>query len=142
MPRLTTSLRPALLFAVAVGAGCQRLDTIVTLYRNSDLEFHYTADGAGGPELASVSSHTCVIAQARRLDARTTGDPAVAEIEVEETQFPACKPNVIYRGRVVFRCHRGEEFCTAVRVTPMSGSRPRDVFSRWPASMGSRPTPR
>jgi hypothetical protein len=126
----------ALIFAAGLAAGCQRLDTIVTLVRTAGLEFHYTGDGARSPDWASVSSPTCVIAQARRLNPQPNVDAAIAEIEIEETHFPACSPQVIYTGRVVFRCGRGEEFCTPVRTTPLSGSRPRNVFFRWPTSMG------
>ena len=127
----------ALLLAAVLGAGCERFDTLVTLFRNSDLEFLYTGDAVRGPERASVSLNTRVVAQARRLNVRPTADPSVTEIEIEETHFRVGRPDVLYTGRVVFRCRRGEDFCAAVRATPASGSRPRDVFWRWPVSMAS-----
>jgi len=127
----------ALLLAAGLATGCERLDTLVTLFRNSDLEFLYTGDAVRGPERASVSSNTRVVAQARRLDVRATADPSVTEIEIEETHFRVGQPDVLYTGRVVFRCRRGDDFCAAVRATPTSGSRPRDVFWRWPVSMAS-----
>jgi len=94
-----------------------------------------TGDAVRGPERASVSSNTRVVAQARRLDVRATADPSVTEIEIEETHFRVGQRDVLYTGRVVFRCRRGEDFCGAVRATPTSGSRPRDVFWQWPVSM-------
>ena len=100
----------ALLLAAVLGAGCERFDTLVTLFRNSDLEFLYTGDAVRGPERASVSLNTRVVAQARRLDVRPTADPSVTEIEIEETHFRVGRPDVLYTGRVVFRCRRGEDF--------------------------------
>ena len=81
------------------------------------------------------------MATARRLSGRTTHDPGVTEIEVEETHFVKGTTDVVYRGRVTFRCKAHESFCQPIRVTPEFGERPRDVFWRWPSRVDARPFP-
>ena len=68
-------------------------------------------------ERASVDQGTRVIATARRLSGRVTNDPEVTEIEIEETHFVKGTTEVVYRGRVMFRCKADESFCQPIRVT-------------------------
>lgn len=134
-PRLAWLL--ALVCATEVIAGCERLDRVTAFLRDRDLEFHYIGSDAGDVERASVSvsSDHRVIATARRSQARATGNPPVTEITIEETHFVKGTQDVIYFGRVTFSCHDALDFCSPVRVSPTSGTRPRNVFWRWPASM-------
>jgi hypothetical protein len=92
-------------------------------------------------ERASVDQGTRVIATARRLSERTTHDPGVTEIEIEETHFVKGTTDVVYRGRVTFRCKADESFCQPITVTPEFSERPRDVFWRWPSRPDARPFP-
>jgi len=123
--------------ALAVNAGCQRFDRVAEFIRDHDLEFHFIGDDAGHVERASVSQDTRVIATARQSPARVTADPAVTEIEVEETHFVRGTLEVTYTGRITFACRAGQAFCVPLRATPTSGTRARNVFWRWPASMGA-----
>jgi hypothetical protein len=134
-PRLARLL--VLACAVGVSAGCGHLDRVAGLLRDHDLEFHYLGDNAGHVEQASVSEDTRVIATARHTRTRVTADPARTEVEVEETHFVRGTLNVTYTGRIVFGCTAGQAFCAPLRVTPMSGSRSRNVFWRWPVRMGA-----
>jgi hypothetical protein len=118
-----------------MNAGCQRFDRIAALLRDHDLEFHFIGDDVGKVERASVSVDTRVIATARQSQTRVTANPAVTEVEVEETHFVRGTLTVTYTGRVTFACTAGQAFCTPLRVTPASGTRARNVFWRWPASM-------
>jgi hypothetical protein len=123
--------------------GCERLRRLGEIYRDFDLEFHYVGSDAGLVERASVSTDTRVIASARRTGARPGPDPSVAEVDVTETHFVRGKPDVLYTGRITFACVAGQPFCSVVRVTPVSGTRPRDIFWRWPAWIGAgMPAPR
>ncbi len=90
-------------------------------------------------ERASADQGTRVIATARRLSGRATNDPAVTQIEIDETHFVKSTTDVIYMGRVTFQCKAGERFCQPIKVTPESGARPRVVFWRWPSRMDARP---
>ena len=98
------------------------------MLRNRDLAFSYTGDDTGAVERASVDSDTQVIASAKRVATRATTDPAVAEIDVDETHFVRGTLNVVYTGKIVFHCRTGEAWCQRVREAATSGSRPRDVF--------------
>jgi Flp pilus assembly secretin CpaC len=120
-----------------VSPGCDRLDRVAALLRDHDLEFHYLGDDAGQVERASVSVDTRVIATARHMQTRVTADPALTEIEVEETHFVRGTLDVTYRGRITFGCAVEQAFCVPLRVTPVSGTRARNVFWRWPARMGA-----
>ena len=80
-----------------------------------------------------------MIATARRLSGRVTSDPEVTEIEIGETHFVKGTPEVVYRGRVTFRCKADKSFRQPMRVTPEFGERPRDVFWPWPSRMGALP---
>jgi hypothetical protein len=121
-------LRTTLAAALLVAPGCNQLN----LFWNADLEFAYLGDDAGRVERASVSTGTRVIATARRSGTRTTTDPDVTEIDVDETHFVRGTLEVVYTGSIVFECRTGEAWCRATRVTPVSGTRPRNVFRRWP----------
>jgi hypothetical protein len=125
-------------FSVICTCGCQRLEVLRVLWMQGDLEVAYVGEGSV-VERASVDQDTRVIATARRLSGRGTNDPEVTEIEIEETHFVKGTPDVVYRGRVTFRCRGDEPFCQPTRVTPEFGARPRDVFWRWPSRMDARP---
>jgi hypothetical protein len=106
-----------------------------TVLLNRDLSFSYLGDDTGGVERASVASDTRVIASARRVAVRGTDDPAVTRIDVDETHFVRGTLDVVYTGRIVFQCTAGEAWCERVDVAPVSGTRPRDVFRKWPLRM-------
>ena len=118
----------SLVFAAGLLASCDRL----TMLRNRDLSFSYTGDDVGAVERASVASDTRVIASATRVAIRATTDPAVVEIDVDETHFVRGTLNVVYTGRIVFHCKTGEAWCQRVSEIATPGSRPRDVFRKWP----------
>jgi hypothetical protein len=125
-------------FSVICICGCQRLEVLRFLWMQGDLGVAYVGEGSV-VERASVDQDTRVIATARRLSGRGTNDPGVTEIEIEETHFVKGTPDVVYRGRVTFRCKANEPFCQPMRVTPEFGARPRDVFWRWPSRMDAPP---
>jgi hypothetical protein len=56
----------------------------------------------------------------------------VVEIDVDETHFVRGTLNVVYTGTIVFHCKTGEAWCQRVSEIATSGSRPRDVFRKWP----------
>ena len=119
---------------------CQRVEDLRVLWMQGDLGVAYVGEGSV-VERASADQDTRVIATARRLSGRVTNDPEVTEIEIEETHFVKGTPEVVYRGRVTFRCDADKSFCQPMRVTPEFGERPRDVFWRWPSRMGALPLP-
>lgn len=125
-------------FSVISTLGCQRIEHLRVLWMQGDLGVAYVGKGSV-VERASVDQDTRVIATARRLNAYTTADPAVTEIEIEETHFVKGTTDLVYRGRVTFRCLADEPFCQPVSVDPELGVRPRDVFWRWPTRMDARP---
>jgi hypothetical protein len=128
--------------AVAIG-GCERLARLGEIYRDMGLEFHYVGTDAGVVERSSVSVDTRVIASARKTGARPGADPSVTEVEVAETHFVRGTLDVVYTGRITFACVAEQPFCSVVRVTPTSGTRPRELFWRWPAWVGAgMPAPR
>lgn len=104
-----------------------------------DLEIASVGDGSV-VERASASQDTRVIATARRLSGRTTDD--MTEIEIEETHFVKGTTDVVYRGRVTFRCKADQPFCQPMRVTPEFGARPRDVLWRCRPGWMPGPSPR
>ena len=109
------------------------------LWMQGDTGVAYVGEGSV-VERASADQDTRVIATARRLSGRVTDDPEVTEIEIEETHFVKGTPDVVYRGRVTFRCKADSSFCQPTRVIPEVGVRPRDVFWRWPSRMGAMPS--
>ena len=125
------SVSRLLVVVLAAGllASCDRL----TILRNGDLAFSYTGDETGAVERASVDSDTRVIASAKRVATRATADPAVTEIDVDETHFVRGTLNVVYTGHIVFHCRTGEPWCRRVREAATAGARPRDVFRKWPS---------
>jgi len=119
----------SVVLAAGLLASCDRL----TMLLDRDLAFSYTGDDTGAVERASVDSDTRVIASAKRVATRATTDPAVTEIDVDETHFVRGTLNVVYTGRIVFHCRTGEAWCQRVREAATSGTRPRDVFRKWPS---------
>jgi hypothetical protein len=121
---------PVLMLSTALlGAfGCDS----VTRFANRDLEFAYQGDSQGGVDRASVDSNTRVIASAQRVAVRSATDPAATEIDVDETHFVRGTLTIVYADRIVFQCTVGETWCLRVREAPVSGTRPRDEFRKWP----------
>jgi hypothetical protein len=119
----------SVVLAAGLLASCDRL----TVLLDRDLAFSYTADDTGAVERASVDSDTRVIASAKRVATRATTDPGVTEIDVDETHFVRGTLNVVYTGRIVFHCRTREAWCQRVREAATSGTRPRDVFKKWPS---------
>lgn len=118
--------------------GCQRVEDLHVLWMQGDLGVAYVGEGSV-VERASADHGTRVIATARRLRGDVNNDPEVSEIEIEETHFVKGTSEVVYRGRVTFRCKADKSFCQPMSVIPEFGERPRDVFWRWPSRMGARP---
>lgn len=131
---MSTRLLPLVAIAAAlfIGGGCDQF----ARWSNRDLEIGYTADAAGNVERASAAVDTRVVASAKRLSVRQTEKPDVTEIEVEETHFVKGTADVVYSGRMVFECRERQEVCERVRVIAISGTRPRDIFERWPLRIG------
>jgi hypothetical protein len=119
--------------AFLIGSGC---DSLTRLW-DGDLEMAYLGDESGYVERASVSTGTKVIASARRVEVRRTQDPEVTELDVDETHYARGTLDVVYTGRIVFRCGANQELCQRIRVSPTSGTRPRDVFRHWPSKIGA-----
>ena len=117
--------------ALLGGVGCDKITMLV----NHDLAFSYLSDSQGNVDRASVDSDTRVIASARRVAVRSTTDPAVTEIDVDETHFVRGTLTVVYTGRIVFQCKVGEPWCRRVRQAQVTGARPRDVFRKWPLTL-------
>jgi hypothetical protein len=118
--------------AILIGLGC---DWLTRLWE-SDLEVAYLGDESGYVERASVATGTKVIASARRVDIRRTENPDVTELDVDETHYVRGTLDVVYTGRIVFQCSTTQAVCQRIRVTPTSGTRPRDVFRQWPLRIG------
>lgn len=125
----------ACICAVMIGPGCDRLRRLW----DRDLEVAYVGDESGLVERASVSTDTKVIASARRTGVRRTENPDVTELDVDETHYVRGTLDVVYTGRIVFRCNWTEDTCQRIRVAPTSGTRPRDVFRQWPLRVGGPP---
>jgi len=113
--------------------------TLLSSGCDNALEVQYQYDGFGLVETASARSGESIVAVAKRVDIRPVGGPTVTDVEVEETHFARGTQDVVYKGRMVFRCRTNEEFGERITDTPLFGTRPRDVFRRWPyATMGIR----
>ena len=84
-----------------------------------------------------MSTRTRVIASARRVGIRRTGNPVVTKVDVDETHFVRGTLDVVYTGRVVFQCSARQDVRPRIRVAPASGTRPRDVFRAVPNSPAS-----
>jgi len=121
------------LLSVVLAAGLLASCDRATMLLNRDLAFSYSGDETGAVERASVDSDTRVIASAKRVATRATADPAVTEIDVDETHFVRGTVNVVYTGRIVFHCTTGEAWCRRVGQAATAGTRPRDVFRKWPS---------
>lgn len=122
----------ACICALLVSASCDRLRRL----SDRDLEVAYLSDESGLVERASVSTETKVIASARRMVVRTTENPGVTELDVDETHYVRGTLDVVYTGRIVFRCSSAEVICQRIRVEPTFGTRPRDIFRQWPLRIG------
>ena len=126
--------------ALICTSGCQRIDNLRIVWKDFGLSFSYRGEGSV-TEWASAAHDTRVIATAKRLGAWTTADPDVSEVEIEETHFVKGTTQVVYKGRVVFRCKTAQQFCEPAKVIPEFGTRQRDVFWRWLARLDGPPNP-
>ena len=117
-------------------SGCERLDTLV---RNGDLAFSATGDGSGHVQRLGASKEFSEIANAKVAAVRRAADVGVTEVDVVETHYVHKTNAVVYTGRITFRCRSGEDCCSPIQTTSLSGTRPRDVFWRWPSRMGVNP---
>jgi hypothetical protein len=121
--------------ALLISSSCDRLRRL----SDTDLEVAYLGDDSGLVERASVSTDTKVIASAKRVSVRRTENPNVTEIDVDETHYVRGTLDVVYTGRIVFRCSATEGICQRIQVAPTSGTRPRDIFRQWPLRIGGPP---
>jgi hypothetical protein len=120
----------AVVAAVALSAGC---DTARVLWRDGDLEWSFRTNN-GRIERVSASREHSEIAGAKMLAVRLTDDPGVIEMDVEETHYVWRTSKAAYNGQITFLCRAPKAFCRPIRTAAMSGSRPRNVFWRWPAT--------
>jgi hypothetical protein len=120
--------------AAVLAVSCDRLTMLV----DRDLSWSYAGDDAGAVDRASVASDEQVIASAKRLAVRATAEPTLTEIHAEETHFVRGTLTVVYTGRLVFHCKTGESWCRRVGEATVSGTRPRDVFRKWPSRINAR----
>jgi hypothetical protein len=130
LPVLTLTL------AILGLSGCERLQVVL---REGDLAFSASGDGSGQVQRLGASKDFSEIANAKLAGVRQTADPGVTEVEVVETHYVHRTNDVVYTGRITFRCRSGEDYCAPVQTTSLSGARPRDVFWRWPSRMGVNP---
>ena len=128
-PVIPTAL---LVIVVAVfGGACDHGDR--------DLKVRYQYNPFGLVESATIHRGDSVVAVARHVSIAPVGGPTVTDVGVEEVHFGRGTQDVLYKGRMVFRCKTNQEFCDRISVTPLQGTRPRDLFKRWPyATMGMR----
>lgn len=122
----------ACVLAMLLVASCDRLRR----WSDLDLELGYLGDKSGFVERASASTGAKVIASARRVGVRHTEHPDVTDLDVDETHYVRGTRDVVYTGRLVFRCNSTRGVCERINVEPTSGTRPRDIFRQWPLRVG------
>jgi hypothetical protein len=125
-----------LTFSSLAVSGCERLHIVL---RDGDLAFSATSDDPGQVQRLGASKDFSEIANAKLAAVRQTADLGVTEVDVVETHYVHRTNDVVYTGRITFRCRSGEDFCSPIQTTSISGSRPRNVFWRWPSRMGVNP---
>ncbi|MGH9970425.1 MAG: hypothetical protein ACREBG_21900 [Pyrinomonadaceae bacterium] len=112
---------------IILGGGC-----------GESLHVQYNYDNNEMVETALIMKGESLVAIGKRVAIRWVPGPEGAlpgaEVEVEETHFTPGTQNVVYKGRLVFRCRFNEDWCERIADTGVSGSRPRDVLRRWPYS--------
>lgn len=91
----------------------------------------YNFDAFEMVESALAYSGESLIAKAERVGMRP-GEPGILDIEVAETHFHQKTGEIVYKGKMVFRCRTNMEWGERIKVTPLSGKRPRDLFREWP----------
>jgi hypothetical protein len=118
-----THTLPVLTLALAIlgVSGCERLHILL---RNGDLEFSATGDGSGQVQRIGASKEFSEIANAKLAANRQTTDPGVTEVDVVETHYVHRTNEVVYTGRITFRCRSGEDYCSPIQTTSLSGTRP------------------
>lgn len=123
--------------------GCSRGDKSGKVYKSLDgrvqrLEFYdagvkivYAFDAFELVESAVAYRGESLIAKAERVGLRPNG-PTILDIEVEETHFSPKTGDIVYKGKMVFRCRTNVEVGERIEVKPILGKRPRDLFREWP----------
>ena len=104
---------------------------------SESLRVQYNYDGNEMVETAFIMKGESLVAIGKRAPIRPRVGPAVTdlEVEVEETHFTPGTQNVVYKGRLVFRCRINEVWCERIADVVVLGTRPRDVFPRWPYNL-------
>src|SRR5688500_2333669 len=102
-------------------SGCERLHIVL---RDGDLEFSSTGDDAGQVQRSGASKAFADVANAKRAAARVTSESGATEVDVVDTHYVHRANDVIYVGRITFRCRSGEDYCSPIRTTSISGTRP------------------
>jgi hypothetical protein len=120
----------AVVAAVILNVGC---DTAQIRWRDGDLEWSFLWDDGRVEHVSAAKGHS-QIAKGKLLAIRPTDNPDVTEIDVEETHYVWRTSQVVYSGQITFRCRAAKAFCRPIRTSPVSGTRPRNVFWRWPAT--------
>ena len=109
------------------------------MLRNWDLAFSARSTDGKYVERLGASKDFSEIANAKLVAVRHSGDSKVTEFDVVETHYLHRTNTVVYTGRITFRCQGDEAFCSPIQMNPISGTRPRNVFWRWPSRMDIDP---
>lgn len=91
----------------------------------------YNFDAFQLVESALAYSGESLIAKAERVGMRP-GEPGSLDIEVAETHFLQKTGEIVYKGKMVFRGRTNMEWAERIKVMPVSGKKPRDLFREWP----------
>lgn len=100
---------------------------------DEDLKIVYNFDAFESVESALVYRGETLIAKAEEVGTSSNGPTALdVDIEVEETYFSPKTGDIVYKGRLVFRCRANVEMGERIEVKPILGERPQDLFLEWP----------
>lgn len=91
----------------------------------------YNFDAFEMVESALAYKGESLIAKAERVGMHPV-EPVTMDIEVAETYFHQKTGEIVYKGKMVFRCRANVEMGERINVTPVFGKRPRDLFREWP----------
>lgn len=94
----------------------------------------YNFDAFALCESAFAYSGESLIAKAERVGMRG-GEPGILDFEIAETHFHQKTGEIVYQGKMVFRCKTNAEWGERTKVTPVSGKRPKDLFREWPFAL-------
>jgi len=105
--------------------------SVLVLGCSSDVEIVYNFDAFEMVESALAYKGGSLIAKAERVGMRPV-EPTIMDIEVVETYFHPESGEIIYKGKMLFRCRTNIEMGERVKVTPIFGKKPMDLFRKWP----------